>query len=233
MKVNHLSLSNNWPGPSIVNTPKTLILGSFNPFNPFNKENTDYYYGRNTNHFWKSIARNLKLEEDYFLNNLSRKIETMNKFHFCFYDVVDYLEINCEDESSRDSFIKDNIYTNFYDSVVFKQKTRNYPIIEIKRHYNRSIIELLKSNSFKKVIHTMGNNTIDEKMKTICKEKALRESGFQGFINEIGRICESRNITFVMKSFSPSQYAINTGKTSIIELDKWIKTNVLSDYSDH
>jgi hypothetical protein len=36
-----------------------------------------------------------------------------------------------------------------------------------------------------------------------------------------------------MKSFSPSQYAINTGKTSIIELDKWIKTNVLNDYDDN
>ena len=98
IEIKHQSIVNNWINPDEMKDFKTLILGSFNPFNPNIIQNTDYYYGRCTNHFWKSIARNLNINENYFCGNLERKIELMNKYKFCFLDIIDSLEIKCNHE---------------------------------------------------------------------------------------------------------------------------------------
>lgn len=56
-KIKHIALINNWENPELFGNSETLILGSFNPYNTFSEEkNSDYYYGRQTNHLWKIIA---------------------------------------------------------------------------------------------------------------------------------------------------------------------------------
>ena len=69
-KINHISLHNEWYDNEIYSKAETLVLGSFNPYNNDETKNADYYYGRSSNHFWKSVSRNNKLNEDYFCNNL-------------------------------------------------------------------------------------------------------------------------------------------------------------------
>lgn len=81
MIIEHASV--NWEN-YIPKNVKTLILGSFNPNNLNN--NTDYYYGRSSNYFWKVIADILNYNEDYFCGNLERKVEIMEKYGFCFLD---------------------------------------------------------------------------------------------------------------------------------------------------
>ena len=55
MIINHSTIEHKWETIENFTIAKTLILGSFNPFNP-NGDNTDFYYGRCTNYFWKTIA---------------------------------------------------------------------------------------------------------------------------------------------------------------------------------
>jgi len=69
-KVSHQSIEKNWINPNIINQPKTLVLGSFNPFNQ-NAISVDYYYGRSSNYFWRSLANVIGMDEDYFFGNKS------------------------------------------------------------------------------------------------------------------------------------------------------------------
>ena len=163
----------------------------------------------------------------YFCNNLDRKKTFMLNNFFCFYDVVDSLIISCDDDNSLDEYVNNKIFNNFLDQNVFKSKTRDYYPISIKRVYNQKVIELLNTGKIKKVIHTMGNNTITKGFETNPKENN-EKIGFQKYIDFIKAICESRNITFVEESYSPSQYAIKTKKVEIKTLDKWISDNVLN-----
>ena len=226
-KINHISLHNEWYDNEIYSKAETLVLGSFNPYNNDETKNADYYYGRSSNHLWKSVSRNNKLNEDYFCNNLDRKKTFMLNNLFCFYDVVDSLIISCDDDNSLDEYVNNKIFNNFLDQNVFKSKTRDYYPISIKRVYNQKVIELLNTGKIKKVIHTMGNNTITKGFETNPKENN-EKIGFQKYIDFIKAICESRNITFVEESYSPSQYAIKTKKVEIKSLDKWISDNVLN-----
>jgi G:T/U-mismatch repair DNA glycosylase len=80
--VKHQSIEANWLAPNSINNPQTLVLGSFNPYKN-NSELVDYYYGRKSNHFWKTIAIIINENENFFFQSgtsLERKKEIMNKF---------------------------------------------------------------------------------------------------------------------------------------------------------
>lgn len=230
MTIQHLAIENEWEGPEVVENPKTLILGSFNPFNPNIIRNTDYYYGRNTNHFWKSIARNLNFHEDYFCNNKDRKIEIMNKYQFCFYDIVNSIEIRFIDRRIINDeilyqFINQKILTEFSDQVLFTSTTSYQGfMIQVRRNYNENIINVLNQRNIENIIHTMGNTTITQNFATKWLENGLGELGFQGYVNRIF----NQGINFNPISYSPSARAVNTGGEYYINtLDNWINTNLI------
>lgn len=230
MIVQHLAIENNWLGPENIENPKTLVLGSFNPFNPNINRNTDYYYGRSTNHFWKSIARNLNLHEDFFCNNRERKIEIMNKYQFCFYDIINSIEISFTDreiinDDILTEFKNQKILTEFSDQVLFTSTTSYQGFkIKVKRNYNENVINLLNQGNIENIIHTMGNTTIKQEFTTKWLENGLGALGFQGYLNRI----LNQGIHFNPISYSPSGRAVKTGgENHINSLDNWINTNLI------
>lgn len=213
-----------WPDPYDFKEIKTLVLGSFNPYNPNPNKNVDYYYGRERNGFWKAIARILKKSsENYYLDSLGRKRDIMDEFKFAFFDVIDSINVSCTNEDILSEYIEKKIYANFEDSVLFTSST-NYKNIKmnIERNYNRRIKEFLKSSRRVNVIHTMGNYRISSNLKT----KPIKD-GFQKFILDIKHLCNQQGGEFISGSHSPSQRAINTGKTPIKEFEIWISDNIL------
>jgi G:T/U-mismatch repair DNA glycosylase len=227
--VKHQSIELGWIEPNEIINPKTLVLGSFNPYESKTKS-VDYYYGRTKNHFWRTIANIIKKDEEYFfdkLNGFKRKKEIMQN-RFCCLDVIDSIDFKAENDSTLDNYLKNEIFSNYLDQKIWSSKTKykKQDSIQIIRKYNQSIIDFLnKSNSIEIVIHTMGVNRIS-KDSANPKEAKLMDSGFNGFIKKIKTICEQKNIDFVLDSYSPSDYAVKTVKTKKDDLNHWLKTNL-------
>jgi len=118
MIVRHAALENNWNTIEILQNADKLILGSFNPYN-INGDNADFYYGRCTNYLWKAIAELSNLNPNIFFNNLELKLEYMYRYKFCFLDVIDSIEIECQgiNELIINNFLYQNIHTGFSDQV--------------------------------------------------------------------------------------------------------------------
>lgn len=231
MEINHALI--NWDlieATEISKNAKTLILGSFNPNNPNLNENTNFYYGRNTNHFWKSNARNLNIQENYFLNNNRNKLDCMSKYEFCFFDLINSINFICNDNEVLNQYVNDKIFTNFDDTELFKVRPFNYQnnpnIIQKIVNFNHSTFELLENNKISKVIHTLGNIRID---LNLVAKPLNNNLGFNPFINQIRGICDNNQIEFIATSYSPSQTAVNRGgAANLNNLDVWIAQNVLN-----
>lgn len=225
MKINHVCQNNNWINPEEIKEATTLILGSFNPFNPIG-QNTDYYYGRQSNYFWKVVATSLEMNEDYFADNLENKLKVMKEYKFCFLDVISSIEVSSPDRNEEliDDYVENKIFSNYLDQTLFTTKTSfKGQEIRIKRNYNHSVTSLLNNGNFKKVIHTMGNNRISTALRAVPLEKKLEKDGFQGYINAINDL----GVTFEPLSFSPSGYAVHSGgKEHSINLNNWLSSNL-------
>ncbi|WP_178984174.1 uracil-DNA glycosylase family protein [Winogradskyella helgolandensis] len=223
MVISHACYENNWVPPEAIEGAKTLILGSFNPYNA-NGNNTDYYYGRQSNYFWKVIANLLGENQHCFTNNFENKLNVMNDYKFCFLDVISSIEIsNLEDNQELiEQFANAHIYANFSDSKLFTTSHNNAGVV-LNRTYNQDVIDLIKNQSIKKVIHTMGNKTITQNYRTKWLENSLAELGFQGYINSI----LNTNIEFVPESISPSQFAVHNGGGNYLpNLTNWISQHL-------
>ena len=80
--VTHQSIIQEWLTPAQIENPRTLVLGSFNPYFE-DGQVVDYFYGRYSNYFWKTIAQIVGHQnENYFLNNIEGKLDLMNN-RFC------------------------------------------------------------------------------------------------------------------------------------------------------
>ncbi|WP_026995397.1 hypothetical protein [Flectobacillus major] len=229
MIVQHQALALDWLTANDLNNPTSLVLGSFNPFNPNGQAGLDYYYGRTTNQFWKSIARIIGQPELYFFNQqhgLNRKIEVMTA-RFCCLDVIDSIDFECYNEEILTDYLNRKIFGEFADQTIWTTSTnRSGETINLKRSYNNSILELLReSQSIRKVIHTMGSRI--ESFNNIKPVELNGDPiGFKQYVREIISICEERGIEFSFYSLSPSQYAVNTGATQIADLDNWLRNNL-------
>jgi len=221
--IDHIALIKKWEIPEVLKNANTIILGSFNPYNP-EKENTDYYYGRNSNFLWKTIASIIGKNEDFFQDNFDRKYEVMVDLKFGFMDIIDSIEISGNNSDELDEYIRQNIFTNFLDQKIFTSKTKfNETVIRLKRNYNHRINDVIKSNCVTKIIHTMGNSRISLDLKTTPKESNLGKNGFQYLINSIS----SHHIEFDFTSYSPSGYATRKGGNEYPKILKnWLTKNL-------
>jgi len=184
----------------------TLVLGSFNPFNDTGS-NVDYYYGRTANYFWKIISRIMAKNEDDFYtdcnidleNRLIRKKEALKNNFLCL-DLIKSLDIIGEKEQDLNSFIKNDILKNFFDSKIFTTKHNKKNII-INRAYNTErIVKVIDSKKIKSVIHTLGGRINSHNITPI----ELRNE-----INIIRNACIKNDIEFILCSESPSQINVN------------------------
>lgn len=229
MIVRHVALENEWNRNAILQNSQKLILGSFNPYN-LNGDNTDYYYGRFTNYFWKAMAEINNLNPNIFFNNLELKLDYMNRYKFCFLDVIDSIEIESRDnnETVINNFINQKIYTEFSDQVLFTTRTAfENSNITVSRTYNPIILSLIQQGGIRKVIHTMGNNTIGIDFRTKQQENRLGANGFQGFINQIRY---QNNIDFIPQSYSPSGRAVKTGGPNYFNnLKNWLSMHIINE----
>ena len=216
--INHQALEKEWLKPFQINEPRTLVIGSFNPFDKATNA-IDYYYGRKSNYFWRTIATTIGKDEEYFFDDveaLERKIEVM-KNKFCCLDVINSINFSSTDSKTIDKYIREDIFSNFTDQKIWLTSKRNGSI-HLKRSYNTLIIDTLKeSQSIKKVIHTMGDDRIKHN-KSYPREINLKEEGFDYFVSNTKEICKQRKIEFIDKSLSPSAYAIRNGFTRKEEL---------------
>ena len=163
----HQAIENNWVRPQdLGNQPTTLVLGSFNPHSPEdNNSNLDYYYGRRTNYFWKSIANGLGFpDENYFTDssleeNLRRKTVILERYRFCCLDVIDRIEINCQDEEILENFVKKKIYGELSDQLLFTSDTLyDGHLITIRRIYNPRIVQFIRnSETINSIINNYGD----------------------------------------------------------------------------
>ena len=148
--------------------------------------------------------------------------------NFCFYDVIDSIEVSSVDENILNRYIDNEIYRNFLDNKIWTSKTTYENVeIKLKRNYNQQVIKLLKnSSSINRVIHTMGKNRIKPN-KVNPAEKNLNGQGFNDYINKIKSICDEKRIDFDYESLSPSDYAIKTGKVTKEELRLWLSQSII------
>lgn len=230
--VRHQALELNWLSPEQIENPKTLVLGSFNPYNRDNNS-VDYYYGRKSNHFWRTIANIIGENEEFFFDlaeSQNRKSIAMNN-RFCCLDVINFINFSCDSNQLLNEYLFNKIFSNFLDQNIWTTNT-NYEkrgIIKLSREYNQNIITTLStSTTIRKVIHTMGNNRIGDTFVS-PKEKRLNNLGFGGFIQSVKEICHQRNIEFVKKSYSPSDYAIKNGNTTRENLRYFLRQHLCFD----
>ena len=226
MRINHTANEMNWHQDKIFNNATPLILGSFNPYN-LNGDNTDYYYGRCTNYLWRAIAEIKGQNPNLYFNRIELKEQVMLKHKFCFLDIISCIDIKCQndDQEKLKKFLKERIYAEFSDQLLFTSKTKYEGTeIEIKRLYNNEIITRIKSGKINKILHTMGNDRIDENFKTKPIEKGMKNLGLNDFIRQIK---ENSKVEFVPKSYSPSGRAVKVGgEKYYTELKTWLKLNL-------
>lgn len=216
MIIEHASV--NWKN-YIPKKVKTLVLGSFNPNNPLN--NTDYFYGRSSNYFWIVIADILEFNEDYFCGNYERKVEVMEKYGFCFLDLISSISVNGINENHEYNFKNDKIFKEYSDGVLFTSNTnfRGHNI-NVQRIYNIEILNFINAHYPKRIIHTLGNTRINNNFHSKPVE-------LQNFINQILAISEQSNAIFNPISYSPSGRAVRVGGINYYQnLKNWLQDNL-------
>lgn len=219
--------SENWNN-FIPKNVKTLILGSFNPLNPEEHLNTDYYYGRSSNYFWKAIGDILYDNQQHYFNNGQLNTElafqTMETYQFCFLDLISSIAITGNNEQHEINFVQERIYTNFEDSALFTTNTAfQNQNINIQRNYNQEILNFVQVHNPEKLIHTLGNNRITQNLVANPLENALLHNGFQGFINNILEVANY----FESISYSPSGRAVRAGNQDYYQnLKNWLQENL-------
>lgn len=178
MNINHHFLNQDFFLPNWE--IKVLVLGTFNPECG---EQTDYFYGRKKNNFWKAIASIKKFDSNHYLDHFQNKLNTMIEHKFGCSDIIELVKVDKENLEK----VCGNSYS---DSYLFTQKyvKITYRFEEIKNY--------LITNKVEKVINTWG------------KRKSPKE--FQKQIDSLKFFCTQNNILFIEDCLSPSPRSKNT-----------------------
>jgi hypothetical protein len=154
---------------------QTLVLGTFNPSCG---EETDYFYGRCQNNFWRTIEEINNLDFRWFQNNFDRKIKFMKENEFGCADIIKSIVIS--DSVER----KEICGSGYSDQILFTAKkcTLTYNFDEIKA--------FIKNKNVTKIINTWGQ----------------RESpvAFKKHIDELKTFCIQNKVLYIEECPSPS-----------------------------
>jgi len=203
-KVNHQLLEKDFFIPNW--DCSTIILGTFNPVGG---TNVNYFYGRESNYFWKAISLIDKKKEDYYHScireNRDDHFKLMKDNKFGCIDIIK--SVNCPIE--RLNTIVGNGYTdqNLFHGAI----ERIYQFEEIKR-----FIERIHSSDLK-IINTVGQR-FDNPAPV---EFAIKLNDFKNF-------CNNKNVEFI-SSPSASAYAVRRGTTNFQDLQKFYKSHIFND----
>jgi len=174
--IEHLNNISKWDNLQI-NNPKTLVIGSFNPYN-----------------------RNLKYQnKDYFKFSLEKKIKELQLSKFILMDLIESIEFKCDSENILEKYINNKVFENFGDSDIWVSKKRTNPQINLRRNYNQKIIQFLsKNNTVSRIVNTLGKN------KGALNSFNKREKNWNEFTKSLFDISKQKNIEIVNESVSPS-----------------------------
>jgi hypothetical protein len=219
--IKHLAIQNNWEKLNEqVKTPRTVVCGSFNPFHPLLNTSPEFYYCRipkrgRGNQFWKSIARNLKLDQQLLLHDESARLNVMNEYGFVLFDFIDELLIESERSVDLEAFIEKKILKNFTDSVVWANQTAG---MLIKRTYNQRLISFINKNpSIELAINTLGkvNGTLSFN---------VYEEGWQVYKKALFAAAAKNEVIVDLDSMSPSPQGVGGNE---LGFDQWIRETIL------
>jgi hypothetical protein len=172
-KINHQFLNSKFFFPNWK--IQTLVLGTFNPSCG---EETDYFYGRCQNNFWRTIEEISNLDYRWFQNNFERKLKFMKENEFGCTDIIKSLVIIDGVEK------KDFCGSGYSDQILFtaKKSSLTYQFEEIK--------SFIKKNNVSKIINTWG--------------KRENPNDFKRQIIELKTFCSQNKILFIDECPSPS-----------------------------
>ena len=193
-KINHQFLNSNFFFPNWK--IQTLVLGTFNPSCG---EETDYFYGRCQNNFWRTIEEISKRDYRWFQNNFERKLKFMKENQFGCADIIKSLVIiNGVDR-------KDFCGSGYSDQILFTAKkcTLTYQFEEIK--------SFIKKNNVSKIINTWG--------------KRESPNDFKRHIIDFKTFCSQNKILYIDPCPSPSGRL--RSEEHKIHLARFYKSNLL------
>ena len=194
-KINHQFLNSKFFFPNWK--IQTLVLGTFNPSCG---EETDYFYGRCQNNFWRTIEEISNRDYRWFQNNFERKLKFMKENEFGCTDIIKSLVIINGVER------KDFCGSGYSDQILFTSKKCNltYQFEEIK--------SFIKKNNVSKIINTWGK----------------RESPvlFKNHIDDLKLFCEQNNSLYIDQCPSPSGRL--RGKEHKKQLAEFYKSHLLN-----
>lgn len=175
---------------------QTLILGTFNPSCG---EETDYFYGRCQNNFWRTIEEISNLDYRWFQNNFERKLRFMKENEFGCTDIIKSLVISDGVEK------KDICGSGYSDQILFTAKkcTLTYHFHEIKL--------FIKEKNLLKIINTWG--------------KRETPIPFKNHIDDLKLFCLQNNVLYIDDCPSPSGRL--RGKEHKKHLSEFYKSHLL------
>lgn len=154
---------------------QTLILGTFNPLCG---EETDYFYGRCQNNFWRTIEEINHLDYRWFQNNFERKLKFMKENEFGCTDIIKSIIIL--EGAQR----KDFCGSGYSDQILFTAKK-----CSITYHFEE-IKSFIKKNNVSKIINTWG--------------KLKGPADFKKHLVELETFCNQNKISYIKDCPSPS-----------------------------
>src|SRR5574337_392409 len=152
----------------------TLVLGTFNPICG---KKTDYFYGRDSNNFWRAIETILGKDRFFYHNNFPEKHKAMLAIKFGCTDIISSIKIY---PSVRNKLCGQG----YSDQILF---TKKY----VQPEYEFERIKLfLEKKSVRRIINTWG--------------KRNRPANLINEINNLQLFCKKNKIQFVRDCPSPS-----------------------------
>ena len=173
MQINHQLLSKDYFIPNWK--CNTLFLGTFNPAGG---EQVNYFYGRNTNNFWKAISRLFNMPEDHFhklmVKNFGEFIQFMKDNEFGCVDIIRSVVVNkdCEDNIIGKGYSDQNLFN-------MTHVARNYNFEEIENY-------IINKETVTTIINTVGQRF--DNMQP--KELKIQLTKFKNF-------CKVNNINYI------------------------------------
>jgi hypothetical protein len=229
--IKHLAFNNNWEEHHAkVETPKCLILGSFNPDIVSNSA-ASFYYCRLPkagpgNRFWPLVSEELSFDANCKEDEDTR-IRAMQQGKFIFMDLIDTLTVSSSNSEVVRTYLNNEI-SSFSDAAVWSSssKKRGSDLI-ICRTYNRRIFDVLKKyqSSLQYVVFTLGPSGLNPLIK---KKKngslSRRDKQWVLFYAELVETCANLNhLTLVTDTCSPSPQ----GGCSNNDIRHWLRKYVI------